>query len=190
MPSYMEILVVCPRCGATITVYPGEIVPDSFMADHAWGGQACRFSAKSALIEGDHRRPGWLGWPEKEKERHMSKVKTLGKVEKRIGREERDLTIDALREHLDAERITVTEFEERMSAAMEAHTQAELDRLTRDLPSLPKSQPPPQPGAPGGDPWTPVELRHSLRFPVRLSSGWLFWGLFTALLGVLLVVGW
>lgn len=61
--------------------------------------------------------------------------------EKRIGRAERDETIDTLGRHLDDERITLEEFKDRMTAAMEAKTGSQLRKLTEDLPALPSKEP-------------------------------------------------
>lgn len=69
----------------------------------------------------------------------MSSGKKNNVPEKRIGRTERDEAITTLRRHLEAERITLAEFEERMSAAMEARTGSELRRLFADLPKLSSS---------------------------------------------------
>jgi hypothetical protein len=54
----------------------------------------------------------------------------------RIGRAERDAVIDQLRRHLEAERITLAEFEDRMSTAAEARHVSQLAKLTADLPGL------------------------------------------------------
>jgi hypothetical protein len=53
----------------------------------------------------------------------------------RVGDREREATADALREHGAAGRLEPDELEERLGAAYAARTQADLDRLTYDLPA-------------------------------------------------------
>ena len=50
---------------------------------------------------------------------------------------DRDETVSQLREHSAADRLTLEEFSERMSAAYAAGTRGELARLTADLPTGP-----------------------------------------------------
>ena len=52
----------------------------------------------------------------------------------RIGDAERDVTTRQLRECFAQGRLTIDEFNDRLGQALAATTQAELDRLTRDLP--------------------------------------------------------
>lgn len=61
---------------------------------------------------------------------------TIGGVsdEQRIGDAERDAAISVLREHTSAGRLTMDEFDERMTAALGARTQGDLTRLFTDLP--------------------------------------------------------
>lgn len=54
--------------------------------------------------------------------------------EPRIGDAERDDAATLLQDHLAAGRITHAEFDERITAALEARTQADLDALFIDLP--------------------------------------------------------
>lgn len=49
---------------------------------------------------------------------------------------ERDEVAERLSEHASQGRLTLAEFEERMSAAQEATTRAQLEALTKDLPHL------------------------------------------------------
>jgi hypothetical protein len=51
---------------------------------------------------------------------------------------DRDLTVDELRGHLMAGRLTAEEFEERVSAAQKARTRADLDAATIHLPHAPR----------------------------------------------------
>ena len=54
----------------------------------------------------------------------------------RVGDAERGQVIDQLAEHHAAGRLTLPEFEERMTSAWTARTGAELETLVRDLPTL------------------------------------------------------
>ena len=56
----------------------------------------------------------------------------------RIGDAERDLAMTQLREHFVAGRLTFDELSERIDAALIAKTQRQIDRLTADLPRLPR----------------------------------------------------
>ncbi|WP_161606009.1 DUF1707 SHOCT-like domain-containing protein [Microlunatus speluncae] len=53
----------------------------------------------------------------------------------RIGDSERDQATEYLREHLAQGRLDQAEFDERMTAALVARTQPELDKLFADLPA-------------------------------------------------------
>ena len=53
----------------------------------------------------------------------------------RVGDAERTLVIDQLADHHAAGRLTLAEFEERMTSAWAARTGAELEVLVRDLPA-------------------------------------------------------
>ena len=55
----------------------------------------------------------------------------------RIGDAERDAAVEKLREHLVAGRLTMEEFDDRMTKAMAAKTSADLDPLFADLPRDP-----------------------------------------------------
>jgi hypothetical protein len=56
----------------------------------------------------------------------------------RIGDAERDVAMTQLREHFVAGRLTFDELSERIDAALIAKTQRQIDRLTADLPRLPR----------------------------------------------------
>ena len=68
----------------------------------------------------------------------------------RIGDAERDRAADYLREHMSVGRLSQDEFDERISAALQARTAADLEPLFSDLPA-------PKPGqdvaVAGGSPW-------------------------------------
>jgi hypothetical protein len=55
----------------------------------------------------------------------------------RIGDADREATAASLREHYAAGRLSLEEFNERIDAAFAATTQAQLRRVTRDLPQAP-----------------------------------------------------
>lgn len=59
----------------------------------------------------------------------------------RAGDTERDATVQVLRDHCVQGRLTVEEFDERVSRAYVATTRSELDRLVSDLPSPTGSAP-------------------------------------------------
>ncbi|MBO0812899.1 MAG: DUF1707 domain-containing protein [Microlunatus sp.] len=63
-------------------------------------------------------------------------------VPQRIGDAERDQAAEFLREHLAQGRLDPAEFDERLTAALQAKLQSDLDRLFTDLPS-------PTPRSPG-----------------------------------------
>jgi uncharacterized protein DUF1707/2TM domain-containing protein len=60
----------------------------------------------------------------------------------RVGDAERGQVIDQLADHHAAGRLTLPEFEERMTAAWTARTGAELEALVRDLPAPVRPAPP------------------------------------------------
>lgn len=68
----------------------------------------------------------------------------------RIGDAERDRAADYLREHMSVGRLSQDEFDERVTAALQARTAADLEPLFSDLPA-------PRPGqdvaVAGGAPW-------------------------------------
>lgn len=73
-------------------------------------------------------------------------------VPQRIGDAERDRAADYLREHMSVGRLTQEEFDERLTAALQARTAADLEPLFSDLPA-------PKPGqeiAPTGSTVWPV----------------------------------
>ncbi len=68
-----------------------------------------------------------------------------GPIPLRIGDAERDRAAEYLRDHLAEGRLDQVEFDERLTVALTAKTQADLDPLFSDLPS-------PKPGAPVAPP--------------------------------------
>ncbi|PIE97278.1 MAG: hypothetical protein CR979_04130, partial [Propionibacterium sp.] len=53
----------------------------------------------------------------------------------RVGDEDRDAAVAALREHTAAGRLDMTEFDDRMTKALQARTFHDLNILFRDLPN-------------------------------------------------------
>jgi hypothetical protein len=82
----------------------------------------------------------------------------------RIGDAERDLAMTQLREHFVAGRLTFDELSERIDAALIAKTQRQIDRLTADLPRLPR--PARHAGDSGSEPTLPVPAPDAGRFLV------------------------
>jgi Domain of unknown function (DUF1707)/2TM domain len=60
----------------------------------------------------------------------------------RVGDAERGQVVDQLADHHAAGRLTLPEFEERMTSAWSARTGAELEALVRDLPAPARPAPP------------------------------------------------
>ena len=59
----------------------------------------------------------------------------------RVGDDERNKAVELLSEHLSEGRLTQTEFNDRLSIAMQARTAEEIEQLFEDLPG-------PNPGRP------------------------------------------
>jgi TM2 domain-containing membrane protein YozV len=67
----------------------------------------------------------------------------------RVGTVERESAVKVLSEHMSEGRLSIDEYEERMSAALEARTRADLKVLFRDLPApYPWFMAPPSPSVP------------------------------------------
>lgn len=66
--------------------------------------------------------------------------------ETRASDHDRDIVVRQLREHMARGRLSLSEFQQRMSAALTARTGRERAQLTADLPT---NLPPPEPGAEG-----------------------------------------
>ena len=81
----------------------------------------------------------------------------------RIGDSERDQATEYLREHLAQGRLDQIEFDERLTAALVARTQPELDQLFADLPAPRPGQQLAVPEAPKPAAVEPSGLPHSSR---------------------------
>lgn len=86
-------------------------------------------------------------------------------VPQRIGDAERDRAAEYLREHMSVGRLTQDEFDERLTAALQARTSADLEPLFADLPA-PK---PGQENASTGSPW-PVYQAPALPSPTSYGA--------------------
>lgn len=106
--------------------------------------------------------------------------------EPRIGDAERDDAANLLQEHLAAGRITHAEFDERITAALAARTQGDLDVLFLDLPGRrPGHQRATGRYAPTGQPgeMTPVEWEDQPK-PEAPRPWWTHWGLLVLLVAL------
>ncbi len=72
--------------------------------------------------------------------------------ELRVSDQDRDATLTALGEHAASGRLTLDELEDRAARALTAKTRADLDILTRDLPSASGASAAPQPASSGHRP--------------------------------------
>lgn len=93
----------------------------------------------------------------------------------RIGDSERERAAEALREHYAAGRLDAAEHEERLTAALSARTQPELDVLFRDLPAPwpPRpvgAVPPAARRSPQPPPWQHQQRRRTGGAPVWLLA--------------------
>jgi len=111
-------------------------------------------------------------------------------VPQRIGDAERDRAADYLREHMSVGRLSQEEFDERVTAALQARTAADLEPLFSDLPA-------PKPGqdeaVAGGSPWpsyqppaNPAASSTALAMPSSHSAN--LWGTIAGVSWVLWMV--
>jgi hypothetical protein len=112
-------------------------------------------------------------------------------VPQRIGDAERDQAAEYLREHMAAGRLNAAEFDERLTAALSAKVQTDLDRLFADLPSPTPQSPtgkpaPPVLAQPGGPAASPVGVSRKTRNTIDLLVG-IAWPVTIALC---FLVGW
>lgn len=80
---------------------------------------------------------------------------------------ERDRAVEYLREHMSVGRLTQDEFDERLSAALQARTNADLDPLFSDLPAPKPGQPAP---AAGGSPWPVYQPQANQPVPIASAA--------------------
>lgn len=103
----------------------------------------------------------------------------------RIGDAEREATAASLREHYSRGRLTNEEFQERLDATFAARTQADLAKITHDLPAAnPYAAPwPPQPASPQVGPGSNWQRRGSgWRGTSRRANGILGFGMVVLML--------
>ncbi|AZZ43203.1 DUF1707 domain-containing protein [Acidipropionibacterium jensenii] len=100
----------------------------------------------------------------------------------RIGDSDRDAAVAALRDHHVAGRLTAEEFDDRMAAALAAHTRADLDELFGDLPKDPSSlvvATPIPSKVETSNRRKPLEVVSALTWPAALifcfATGWQWW---------------
>jgi hypothetical protein len=119
----------------------------------------------------------------------------MSDVPQRIGDAERDRAVQELQAHHAAGRLDLAEFDERMQAALQARTNADLVPLFRDLPStdfsaqalaLPSYGEPPAPAPRAHAPETSLQrgakvligLMWPLALIINFAFGWEWWWLF------------
>ena len=99
-----------------------------------------------------------------------------GPLPQRIGDAERDRAAEFLREHLAEGRLDQTEFDERLTQALTARTQADLDPLFTDLPGPKPGQPAGRGGSFQAPPWQQpskaVSPRPVARVPAPRPNPW------------------
>jgi len=103
--------------------------------------------------------------------------------EQRIGDNERDNAVDALRDHLAAGRLTPEELDERLGQILSARTQAEINAAFTDLPS--------DPNAVGGvSVWqaSHPDRRPATTHPLRIAQRWLM--ILAPVLWLTVFLGW
>lgn len=103
--------------------------------------------------------------------------------QQRIGDAERDAAVEQLQAHTSAGRLTEDEFEQRMSAALSAKTQADLDQLFTDLPADPDA-------INGISVWrakTPSQRPAAVN-PFRVAQRWMI--VLSAVLWLTVLTGW
>jgi hypothetical protein len=111
-------------------------------------------------------------------------------VPQRIGDAERDQAADFLREHLAQGRLDAAEFDERLTAALNARVQTDLDRLFTDLPAPTPRTPAVQPAAttamPQLRPQSDGLMSRRMSNTLDLVTG-LLW---PVTIGLLFLIGW
>ena len=94
-------------------------------------------------------------------------------VPQRIGDAERDQAAEFLREHHAQGRIDATEFDERVTAALTAKWQSDLDRLFVDLPApTPRSAQPPAPALAANAATKPTQRKTANVWPIVAATIW------------------
>jgi hypothetical protein len=109
---------------------------------------------------------------------------------------DREAVIALLGEHTGAGRLTLTEFEERVSEATSARTLADLDRLLVDLPVVPSPRPAAASGRGRAERWRPWLMTAAICLTIWAATSimagymiyfWPFWVIVPW--GIVLAVG-
>ena len=104
-----------------------------------------------------------------------------GQPEQRIGDEERDNAVDALRAHMAAGRISLDEFDQRLGQVLQSTTQRQIDAALVDLPD--------DPDAIGGiSVWQGSNRPPMTTRPLRIIQRWII--ILTPLLLLPIFLGW
>jgi hypothetical protein len=107
-------------------------------------------------------------------------------VPQRVGDAERDQAVEFLREHLAQGRLDAAEFDDRLSAALNARIQSDLDQLFVDLPApTPRS-----PGAMVQPVKPPVDDSGLLSRRTRNTMDILVTVLWPVTIGIIFLIGW
>jgi hypothetical protein len=96
----------------------------------------------------------------------------MSDAERRIGNSEREAAVTALQVHLNAGRLTSSEYEDRSIQAHQARVRADLDMLFADLPQPDDAAPAPVPQPVGSG--QPASSRHGSG-PGLLPEAWGGW---------------
>lgn len=129
------------------------------------------------------RWDGWACWPDDERARAPVAAAPRRDPDVRVSQAERDQVAAVLGQHYADGRLSVAEYEERVSTALEARTGRDLDDLLGDLPALPPTEAP----RPAFQwrlvaPYLPRVLAVTAVVVLAMGSGmWLLWLLWPAL---------
>jgi hypothetical protein len=135
------------------------------------------------FCHGFRRWDGWGSWSDDEQAREPGAVGSHRSPDVRVSQAERDEVATVLGRHYADGRLSVGEYEERVSAALEARTGRDLDGLLSDLPALPAAEAP-RPAFEWARlaPYLPRILAVTAVVALAIGSGlWVLWLLWPAL---------